>query len=95
MSLSRLAEKCRKCSLVNSCSHKRMEALATLPGEPTLEQSISQGEASPLTIPTMINNSVVTVGGVTISAESIKEQIKEQLNIRISNTYYGGNNVKK
>lgn len=29
--LSRLAEKCQKCSRKNECDHKRMEALAYLP----------------------------------------------------------------
>ena len=31
MSLSRLAEECRKCPFVEKCEHKRMEALGYLP----------------------------------------------------------------
>ena len=38
MSLSRLAEKCQKCPKVDTCDHKKMEALGLLPGEPTMEQ---------------------------------------------------------
>lgn len=31
MGLSKLAEKCKKCPKVDSCDHKRMEALAYMP----------------------------------------------------------------
>ena len=46
MSLSRLAEKCRNCPKVDTCDHKKMEALGLLPGEPTLEDTIKKGTAS-------------------------------------------------
>ncbi len=43
MGLSRIYSQCRKCPYVDTCDHKRMEALGYLP-----EQSIAAPAASPL-----------------------------------------------
>ena len=41
MGLSRLAEACRKCPYVDTCDHKRMEALGYLP-MPKIEELSAQ-----------------------------------------------------
>ena len=41
MGLSQLSEKCRKCPFVDTCNHKRMEALAYLP-EPQIAMNAAQ-----------------------------------------------------
>ena len=70
MGLSQLAEMCQKCPKVETCNHKRMEALAFLPDPCEMEQAT--GGIVPVGVVNLCDGSTVvmdkteTVGGFNI-----------------------------
>ena len=84
MSLSKLAEQCKKCPCVDTCDHKYMEAVGFLPGEPTMEQIM----ASPL-VTSDATQKIASVRGpvvlaigygrVTITVDDLRERLYAQL----------------
>lgn len=84
MGLSRLSEKCKNCSLVNSCDHKKMVELGYLElpkNMPDFSQSISQSIALPMLRETMtINDGHGNM--VEVYKDDIEKQIKQQFKER-------------
>ena len=64
MSLSKLSEKCRKCPKVDTCDHKKMEALGLLPGEPTMDEVMKKGTA---------RIGVIGMGGAGLAISAFRE----------------------
>ena len=87
MSLSKLAEKCRKCPRVDTCDHKRMEAVGILLGELTLEQHMTISSiASHLPMATMAALSPIPNMQVTTSIrrgdwDKLKDQLYRRMGI--------------
>lgn len=82
MGLSVLAEKCRKCPKVDTCNHKRMEALAYLP-EPIAAQC-SEPVAADIAAPMMVKHDYRDVKiapgvTVTIDLEDVKKELEKEL----------------
>ena len=70
MSLSKLAEECKKCKYVDTCEHKRMEAVGFLPGEPTLEETMKLPKG---------NIAVMGMGGTGLNASLLYPSISEPI----------------
>lgn len=82
MGLSKLSEKCRVCPKVDTCNHKRMEALGYLP-EP-LAADISAPFAADMVEPIMVKHDYRDVKiapsvTVTIDLEDIGKELEKEL----------------
>ena len=82
MGLSVLSEKCRTCPKVDTCNHKRMEALCYLP-EP-IAAPYAQPVATDMAAPMMVKHDYRDVKiapgmTVTIDLEEVKKELEEQL----------------
>lgn len=98
MSLSKLAEKCKKCPEVDTCDHKYMEAVGFLPGEPTMEQTmtimepgirITGGDVNILIPASKIVSANLQVNHI----DSLRDQINSQFGVPAN--LLGGNHGKK
>lgn len=82
MSLSRLSERCRKCPKVDTCNHKRMEALGYLPepiAAPHLEP-VAANMAEPMIVKHDYRNVKIAPGvTVTIDLEDMKKELEKEL----------------
>lgn len=76
MGLSKLAAGCQVCPYVDTCDHKRMEALAFLP-EPPLLNSASQTAAESAAQPLLRETREIRVNGVTTTV--YVDEIEKQL----------------
>ena len=79
MGLSRLCKQCRECRYVETCDHKRMEALAYC--EPMLSPATTTAAAT-LTQPLLVSHDYrnIKVGEnttITIDLEEVKEQLRK------------------
>ncbi len=80
MGLSKLAAGCRVCPYVDTCDHKRMEALGFLP-EPPLSMSASQTAADSAAQPVLRETREIRVNGVTMTVyvDEIEKQLMREL----------------
>lgn len=80
MGLSRLAAGCRACPYVDTCDHKRMEALDFLP-EPPLSMSASQPAAESAAQPLLRETREIRVNGkpVIVYVDEIEKQLTRGL----------------
>lgn len=80
MGLSKLAAGCRVCPYVDTCDHKRMEALGFLP-EPPLSMSASQTAADSAVQPVLQETREIRVNGVTMTVyvDEIEKQLMRDL----------------
>ena len=76
MGLSILAAGCRACPYVDTCNHKRMEALGFLP-EPPMSNSASQTAAESAAQPLLRETMEIRVNGKP--AIVYKDEIEKQL----------------
>lgn len=76
MGLTRLATDCRSCPYVDTCGHKRMEALGFLP-KPPLFNSASHPAAEPAAQPFLRETMEIWVNGKP--ATVYKDEIEKQL----------------
>jgi len=76
MGLSRLAAGCQVCPYVDTCDHKRMEALGFLP-EPPLLASASQPAAESAAQPVLRETMEIRVEGKPVIV--YKDEIEKQL----------------
>lgn len=76
MGLSKLAAGCQVCPYVDTCDHKRMEALGFLP-EPPLLNSASQIAAESAAQPLLRETREIRVNGVTMTV--YVDEIEKQL----------------
>ena len=92
MNLSKLAEKCKNCPDVETCDHKYMEAVAFLPGEPTMESLMASSAGLTGAVSNMRETmAVIDVNGVhSAYTDDIIKQINKQF--CIPGQIYGGNN---
>lgn len=81
-SISKLSEKCKKCSNVNICNRKMMEACTYIADSTLMQPSIAtsaNGISQPLLVPHDYRN--IKVGEnttVTIDLEVLKENLKNE-----------------
>ena len=80
MGLSKLAAGCQSCPYVDTCDHKRMEALVFLP-EPPLSMSASQPAADSAAQPLLRETREIRVNGkpVTVYVDEIEKQLTRGL----------------
>lgn len=80
MGLSKLAAGCQSCPYVDTCDHKRMEALGFLP-EPPLSMSASQPAADSAAQPLLRETREIRVNGkpVTVYVDEIEKQLTREL----------------
>ena len=80
MGLSKLAAGCQSCPYVDTCDHKRMEALGFLP-EPPLSMSASQPAADSAAQPLLRETRELRVNGkpVTVYVDEIEKQLTRGL----------------
>lgn len=80
MGLSKLAAGCQSCPYVDTCDHKRMEALGFLP-EPPLSMSASQPAADSAAQPLLRETREIRVNGkpVTVYVDEIEKQLTRGL----------------
>ena len=81
MGLSKLAEKCKKCPKVDSCDHKRMEAVACLE-MPKITADISQGISQSMAMPLARETMKINDGHgnmIEVYKDDIAKQIEQQL----------------
>jgi len=80
MVLSKLAAGCRSCPYVDTCDHKRMEALGFLP-EPPLSMSASQPAADSAAQPLLRETREIRVNGkpATVYVDEIEKQLTREL----------------
>lgn len=78
MSLSKLSETCKKCPYVDTCGHKRMEALGHLP-EPNIFKQIDQKAAE------------IKINGISLSSDLYKS-LGKQLSSTLACGYLKGEN---
>ena len=80
MGLSKLAAGCRVCPYVDTCNHKRMEAVGFLP-EPPLLNSASQPAAESAAQPLRRETMEIRVYGklVTVYKDVIEKQLTQGL----------------
>lgn len=80
MGLSILAAGCRVCPYVDTCDHKRMEAVGFLP-EPPLLNSASQPTAESVAQPLLRETREIRVNGVTMNVyvDEIEKQLTQGL----------------
>ncbi len=80
MGLSKLAAGCQSCPHVDTCDHKRMEALGFLP-EPPLSMSASQPAADSAAQPLLRETMEIRVNGkpVTVYKDEIEKQLMRGL----------------
>ena len=80
MGLSKLAAGCQSCPYVDTCDHKRMEALGFLP-EPPLSMSASQPAADSAAQPLLRETMEIRVNGkpVTVYKDEIEKQLMRGL----------------
>ncbi len=76
MGLSKLAAGCQVCPYVDTCDHKRMEALGFLP-EPPLSMSASQPAAESAAQPVLRETMEIRVDGKPVVV--YKDEIEKQL----------------
>lgn len=76
MGLSKLAAGCRVCPYVDTCDHKRMEAVGFLP-EPPLLNSASHMAAESAAQPALRETREIRVNGVTVNiyVDDIEKQL--------------------
>ena len=72
--ITRLAESCRKCSFVNSCSHKELERLAYYDG-PLV--AAAAGACASAAQPAMRETMQVNMGGIMTTV--YKDEIEKEL----------------
>ncbi|NBK19780.1 hypothetical protein [Anaerotruncus sp. 1XD42-93] len=77
MGLSKLAAGCRACPYVDTCGHKRMEAVGFLPLFQSAAQPAAESAAQPLLRETM----EIRVDGkpVTVYVDEIEKQLTREL----------------
>ena len=80
MGLSKLAAGCQACPYVDTCDHKRMEALGFLP-EPPLSMYASQPAADSAAQPLLREMREIRVNGkpVTVYVDEIEKQLTRGL----------------
>lgn len=80
MGLSKLAAGCRVCPYVDTCDHKRMEALGFLP-KPPLSMSAAQPAADSAAQPLLRETREIRVNGkpVTVYVDEIEKQLTRGL----------------
>ena len=80
MGLSKLAAGCQACPYVDTCDHKRMEALGFLP-EPPLYMSAAQPAANSVVQPLLRETMEIRVNGkpVTVYVDEIEKQLTRGL----------------
>lgn len=80
MGLSKLAAGCRACPYVDTCDHKRMEALGFLP-EPPLSMSASQTAVDSAAQAALRETREIRVNGVamTVYVDEIEKQLTRGL----------------
>ena len=80
MGLSILSAGCRACPYVDTCDHKRMEAVGFLP-EPPLAMSASQPAAESAAQPLLRETREIRVNGVTMTiyVDEIEKQLTRGL----------------
>lgn len=80
MGLSKLAAGCQSCPYVDTCDHKRMEALGFLP-EPLLSMPASQPAADSAAQPLLREMREIRVNGkpVTVYVDEIEKQLTRGL----------------
>ena len=76
MGLSKLSEKCRKCPFVDTCNHKRMEALAYLP-EPQIAMNAAQSAGIDAAQPLLRETMTIHIAGKPVVV--YKDEIEKQL----------------
>lgn len=76
MGLSKLSSKCRTCSFVEKCDHKRMEACGYLP-YPPLAKAASMAAASPAAQPLLRETVDIRVNGQPMRV--YKDEIEKEL----------------
>jgi len=82
MGLSKLAAGCRACPYVDTCDHKRMEALGFLPEPPlSMSMSASQTAADSAAQPVLRETREIRVNGVTMTVyvDEIEKQLTREL----------------
>lgn len=90
MGLSQLSEKCRKCSFVDKCDHKQMEALAYLP-EPQVAMDVAQSTGISAAQPLLRETMTIHILGkpVVVYKDEIEKQLYSQLYSHLG-LQYGG-----
>lgn len=80
MGLSKLAAGCRACPYVDTCNHKRMEALGFLP-KPPFTISAAQPAADSAAQPLLRETREIRVNGVTMTVyvDEIEKQLTREL----------------
>lgn len=80
MGLSKLAAGCRACPYVDTCGHKRMEALGFLP-EPPLSETTSMSASESAAQPFLREAMEIRVNGkpVTVYKDEIEKQLTRGL----------------
>lgn len=80
MGLSKLAAGCQSCPYVDTCDHKRMEALGFLP-EPPLSMSTAQPAANSVVQPLLRETMEIRVNGkpATVYVDEIEKQLTRGL----------------
>ena len=80
MGLSKLAAGCQSCPYVDTCNHKRMEALDFLP-KPPLSMSASQPAADSAAQPLLRETREIRVTGkpMTVYVDEIEKQLTRRL----------------
>lgn len=82
MGLSRLSERCRACPFVETCDHKRMEAVGVL--SPQLAEAVSVPSEADLLQPMAVKHDYrdIKIGEnttVTIDLEDLKKKMVDEI----------------
>ena len=85
-SLSRLSKTCQKCSYVDSCQNKRIEALAYYPE--SMVADAYENIAAPMTQPILRETMKINIDGTLV--EVYKDNIEKQLYEKLYKDLYCG-----
>lgn len=90
-SISRLAMMCVGCPKVETCNHKRMEALAYFE-EPNLAMNYAISAVSNMTMPNMRETMTIFPYGqkITVDKEDFLKNLNSQINSSFSKRFLGG-----
>lgn len=82
MGLSKLAAGCRSCPYVNTCGHKRMEAVGFLP-ESCVSNSASKTAAGSAAQPLLRETREIWINGkpVTVYVDEIEKELTKELGL--------------